>query len=104
MSKRWLLGIASAVVVLNLLDAIFTIFYTKSGVATESNPFMQGVLEAHPVIFMVTKLMLVSLCVMLLWRLQHRRTAVIGLMGAATMYVLLLGYHISAVPLAVAQL
>ncbi|MCW5802460.1 MAG: hypothetical protein KIT31_08735 [Deltaproteobacteria bacterium] len=104
MSKRWLLGIAGAVVILNLLDAVFTIFYTGSGVATESNPFMQGVLEKHPVVFMITKLSLVSLCVTLLWRFKHRHTAVIGLMGTAAMYCILLGYHLSAVPLAVAQL
>lgn len=104
MSRRWLLRIASAIVILNLLDAIFTLAYTSAGVATESNPFMQGVLETSPVVFMVTKLALVSLCVMLLWRLGSRRSAVLGLLTAATMYVVLIGYHLSAMPLLVAQL
>jgi hypothetical protein len=104
MSKRWLLILASAVVVLNLIDGIFTLAYTGCRVATESNPLMQGVLAASPVVFMITKLTLVSLCVLLLWRHGRQRFAIAGLVGTTVMYVLLIGYHISAVPRLLAQL
>ena len=104
MANRWLLWVASTVVVLNLFDAIFTLCYTSAGLATESNPLMQGVLASSPVTFMVTKVALVSLCVLLLWRLGHRMPAMVGLLGASVMYVVLIGYHLSAVPALLARL
>lgn len=98
MTRSRLMVVAGAVVVLNLLDAIFTILYTHVGLATESNPLMHTVLNAHPVVFMLAKLGLVSLGVLLLWRLRHRRSAVAGLFAVSTAYAMLLFYHLSAVP------
>lgn len=104
MNARWLLRIASAVVILNLVDAIFTLLYTSGHLAREGNPLMQGVLVASPVMFMITKLSLVSLCVFLLWRYGHRFAAVLGLIGSTVMYVILIGYHLTAVPLLIGRL
>ena len=104
MSIRRLTQLSSAIVVLNLLDAIFTLFYIHAGVATEGNPMMSGPLAASPVLFMAAKLTLVSLCVFLLWRLGQRRSAMIALTGATVMYTLLIGYHLAAVPKLVAVL
>jgi hypothetical protein len=104
MSKRQLMWFASAVVILNLLDAIFTVVYTSTGAATESNPMMRGVLASSPVVFMIAKLTLVSLCVFLLWRLGSRLAAGVALLGATAMYAIIIGYHISAMPLLVAHL
>lgn len=95
--------IASAVVILNLLDAIFTLTYTSSGVATEANPVMNHALDSGPLMFMIVKLSLVSLAVLFLWRMRHRRTAVAGLVGASVTYTTLLLYHLSAVPQLVAM-
>jgi len=88
---------AGAVVVLNLLDAIFTIIYTRTGLAIESNPLMDKVLVSSPVLFMIAKLGLVSLGVLLLWRLRHHRAARFGLVVTSTAYVTLLAYHLSGV-------
>lgn len=88
---------AGAVIVLNLVDAIFTILYTRFGVATEANPLMDQVLSSGPLVFMITKLSLVSLGVYLLWRLRHRRSAVAGLVAVGSAYVWLLVHHLSAV-------
>ncbi|MEJ7600327.1 MAG: DUF5658 family protein [Kofleriaceae bacterium] len=85
-------------VILNLLDAIFTLCYTHSGVASESNPMMQVALAAHPVLFVLAKISLVSLGVLLLWRMRHVRAAAFGLIGTTAAYSLLLLYHLSAVP------
>ncbi len=92
------MSVAGAVVlILNVLDAIFTIVYTSTGVAVESNPLMKGVLGASPVLFMLAKLALVSLGVLLLWRLRDRRAAVYGLVATGTAYATLIIYHLSAV-------
>lgn len=88
--------VAGMVIVLNLIDGIFTILYTHLGVATEANPLMDQVLSASPVVFMITKLMLVSLGVCLLWRLRHRRVAAAGLIAVGSAYACLFVYHLSA--------
>jgi hypothetical protein len=98
-SQQWLLGAGAAIVILNLLDAIFTIVYTRTGVANEANPLMDSVLHASPVLFMIAKLGLVSLGVLLLWRLRHHRAARFGLAATSAAYLLLLGHHLSGVGL-----
>ncbi|MEO8699823.1 MAG: DUF5658 family protein [Kofleriaceae bacterium] len=92
-----LLGAGAAVIILNLLDAIFTIIYTRLGLAVESNPLMDKVLVSSPVLFMIAKLGLVSLGVLLLWRLRYHRAARFGLLGTSTAYIALLVYHLSGV-------
>lgn len=76
--------LASAILILNLLDAIFTLTYTQSGLATESNAMMYGPLAASPTIFILAKITLVSLCVLLLSRVGPRKAALVGLVGATT--------------------
>jgi hypothetical protein len=92
-----LLLAAGVIIVLNLLDAMFTLVYTRSGLATEANPLMDQVLAASPVLFMLAKLSLVSLGVLVLWRWRERRTARFGLIGAAGAYAVLLVHHLSGV-------
>jgi hypothetical protein len=86
---------AAAIVILNLVDAVFTLLYTGSGMASEGNPLLSSVLSASPTAFMAVKLSLVSLGVLLLWRLRQRRAAVIGLVTTAMAYSTLMVYHLS---------
>lgn len=104
MSPRSLKLLASAIVILNLFDAIFTLTYTESGLATESNPMMHGPLAASPTMFILAKITLVSLCVLLLSRVGPRKAALVALVGATTAYTGIVLYHLSAVPLLVASL
>jgi hypothetical protein len=104
MPKQWLLRFASAIVILNLADALFTILYTTSGLAREGNPFMETVLTAGPVLFVLTKVMLVTVAVLFLWRYRHRSSVVLGLLGSTAVYVVVIGYHLSAVPLLINRL
>jgi hypothetical protein len=96
-STRILLAAAGIVVVFNLIDAMFTIIYIRSGLATEANPLMDGILAASPVLFMAAKLALVSLGVQLLWRLRDHRSARFGLFATSAAYMTLIAYHLSAV-------
>lgn len=95
-TKWWLLA-AGFVVVLNLIDAMFTLVYTRSGLATEANPLMDQVLHRSPVLFMLAKLTLVSLGVLVLWRWRERRTARFGLIATCGAYMMLLCHHLSGV-------
>ena len=100
--RGWLGGVAAAVVILNLLDAMFTLVYTDLGLAEEANPLLRQALTESPLRFVLIKLGLVSAGVALLWRLRHRRTAAIGLIATGAAYAWLLVVHLSAVPQLVA--
>lgn len=89
---RWA---ACIVIVLNMLDAVWTLTFIRIGAADEGNPLMDQALSHGPLLFMLAKLSLVSLSVLLLWRLRHRRAATVGLFSAAMTYVLICGYHVS---------
>ena len=92
------MGVAAALLLIgNLLDAIFTIGWIQLGAATEANPLMAGPMGASPIVFMISKLLLVSLGVALLWRLQKHRTAVFAMFGGASVYACLVVYHVSSV-------
>jgi hypothetical protein len=90
--------VAAAVLVLNLADALFTLIYIHAGLATEANPIMDQALTHGPVGFMAFKLALVSLGVLLLFRLRQRRAASVALCASAVAYGSLLVFHLSAVP------
>jgi hypothetical protein len=87
--------LAGLVIVLNLLDAIWTLSFVEAGVAAEANPLMSNALGHGPLGFMIVKLTLVSLSVLLLWRLRHRTFAAFGLWSGALAYSLVLAYHLS---------
>jgi hypothetical protein len=94
-AAQFLTYIAGIVIILNLLDALWTLAFVEAGVAQESNPLMQRALALGPVGFVVAKLTLVSLSVLLLWRLRHRRTAALALCSGAMTYALIVAYHVS---------
>lgn len=89
---RWA---ACLVIILNMMDAVWTLMFVQVGAADEGNPLMDQALSQGPVIFMIAKLALVSLSVTLLWRLRHRRSATVGLFSAAMTYIVICGYHVS---------
>jgi uncharacterized protein DUF5658 len=96
---RWLRGIVASVLVLNLLDAIFTIVVVVTHRASEANPMMADLVHNDPWLFMIVKLTLVSLGSYLLWRLRKRAFAVLAIFLAFFVYYLVLLYHLSAMDL-----
>jgi hypothetical protein len=89
--------VAAALLILNLVDGIFTLLWIQSGLADEGNPLMDQALSGGPVGFMIIKLSLVSLGVGLLWRLRHRRAAMVAMVATTTAYGSLCLYHLAAV-------
>lgn len=96
--ERRLAYLASAVVILNLLDAVFTLVYTEAGYAVEANPLMAAALRTAPIVFVAAKLSLVSLGVWFLWRVRRCAFAAAGLVASATAYTLVVAYHVTAMP------
>ncbi|MBL4683951.1 MAG: hypothetical protein JKY37_05135 [Nannocystaceae bacterium] len=98
---EWLRAIVTAVLVLNLFDAVLTVLWVQLGIATEANLLLAGVLERSAVLFMVVKLSLVSLGMGLLWRQRARPLAVFGIALVFCAYATLLVYHLRFVAVAI---
>lgn len=91
---RWLQGIVKALLVLNLLDAILTLIWVRSGLAREANPLIAQLVNEHAVGFVLVKLGLVGLGSWVLWHWRERPAAVIAIVAAFFTYYLILLYHI----------
>ncbi len=91
---QWLNGIIVAVVVLNILDLLFTLVWSQLGLMRESNVLMQQLLDVRPLLFVLVKIVLVSLGLFLLWRYRSHPFAVIGLFSIFTVYYSVLLHHL----------
>ncbi len=79
--------------IFNLLDAVLTLFAVNSGLAVEANPIMNELLARGSMHFMLTKLLMVSLGIILLWRLRRQTLAYIASIGVCGVYTLILFVH-----------
>ena len=79
---------------LNLLDALLTIVWVRSGVATESNQLMAGLLDIGNAPFLVVKITIGAVAAFVLYRWGHRPLARYGLAVALAVYIGLMGIHI----------
>jgi hypothetical protein len=91
---RWLHGIVMAVLVLNLLDAIFTLLWVRWGLARESNLMIDKLVDHHALAFFGVKLGLVAMGSWLLWRRREQPSAVVAIFVAFLAYYLVLLYHV----------
>jgi Mn2+/Fe2+ NRAMP family transporter len=90
---------AAALLIMNLLDGIFTLAAVHAGAASEANPLMQLPLHWGAVWFIAVKTGLVSAGVLMLWRARERFLAHAGLVGLTLVYAGVVVYHLSAVSL-----
>ena len=91
---RWLDMIVRVVLVLNLLDAAFTLFWVNAGLAREANPLMNELVVDHPLLFVGAKLGLVSMGSWLLWTHRTKALAVVSIFLSFLVYYLILLYHL----------
>lgn len=95
----WLAGILKVVVVLNLIDAVLTLFWVHAGRATEANPLLADLVVDQPLLFLLVKMGLVIPAAFVLWRNHQRPTAVVGIFGVFIVYYWLLLYHLQSMDL-----
>src|SRR5258706_8363470 len=91
---RWLEGIVKTVLVLNLLDALFTLVWVRWGFALEENLMIDGLVDHHAFGFLAVKLGLVGMGSWLLWERRHHASAVVAIFIAFLAYYLVLLYHV----------
>lgn len=91
---RWLAGVAEWVLVLNLLDGVFTLIWVEYFGAQEMNVMLSDLVVMDPLKFMLVKLSLVSLGILFLWRNRNKALAVIALFLAFYSYYMVLLVHL----------
>ncbi len=91
---HWLHGIAKWVLVLNLLDGVFTLIWVEFFHARELNIMMSDLVHTSGLSFMFVKLTLVSLGTLFLWRNRNNALAVTSLFIAFFSYYLVLLVHL----------
>lgn len=86
---------AVVLLVLNLLDGLFTTAYLHLGVAEEANPLMRLAWEVSPLLFMGVKLAVVSAGVAVLCAHRGTRLADVALKLAVGLYAVILVWHLA---------
>ncbi len=79
---------------LNLLDALLTIVWVRSGIATESNQLMASLLDIGTWPFLIVKIMMGAVAAIVLVKWGSRPLARYGLAVALAVYLGLMGIHI----------
>jgi len=92
---RWLRIIIASIIILNILDAIFTLFWVNAGMAKEANVLLRHLVHYHPVLFIIAKTSLVLAGSYILWKFRFNRYAVIGMFVLFLIYYALLLHHLS---------
>lgn len=89
-----LLGPIFLLFALNVLDALLTIFWVRSGVATESNQLMASLLDIGNGPFLGVKIAIGAVTAIVLFKWGNRRIARYGLAVALAIYIGLMGIHV----------
>ncbi len=92
---RWLHGIVKTLLILNLLDALFTLYWVRSGHAEEANQLLADLVEQHAVLFVLVKTTLVCGGSWLLWCKRDRAFAVVSIFVVFLAYYGVLLMHLS---------
>lgn len=79
---------------LNLLDALLTIVWVRSGVATEGNQLMATLLDIGNAPFLLVKIFIGAAAAFVLFRWGNMRLARYGLAAALAIYISLMGIHL----------
>ena len=92
--QRRFLHLLVFLLLLNIADTLFTLEWVHNmGIAEEANPIMAHLIAIDPMLFVVTKLTLVSLACLLLWRIRETTKAAWALVGVTVFYVGIIGIH-----------
>lgn len=81
-------------IVLNLLDAFFTLRFNELKLATEANPIMDYFLKIDPSLFFLVKFLLVSISAIFLYANRHVMLARYALLGGVALYTMVNMFHV----------
>ena len=80
---------------LNLYDAVLTVYATGALGLVESNPLMRRCLDSSPYAFFAIKLLVMTLCCLILGRraAKNPKSVWVVLLAIATVYAMICGWN-----------
>ncbi|WP_404363794.1 DUF5658 family protein [Corallococcus coralloides] len=84
-----------ALLLLNLLDGLFTLLFLQLGVAEELNPVMRVAYEQSPLLFMFSKLLIVNAGLCLLCLHRRLKASRFAIRAGAVVYAIIVVYHLA---------
>ncbi|RKG81162.1 MULTISPECIES: DUF5658 family protein [Corallococcus] len=84
-----------ALLMLNLLDGLFTLLFLQLGVAEELNPVMRVAYEQSPLVFMFSKLLIVNAGLCLLCLHRKLKASRFAIRAGAVVYAIIVVYHLA---------
>lgn len=84
-----------ALLMLNLMDGLFTLLFLQLGVAEELNPVMRVAYEQSPLLFMFSKLLIVNAGLCLLCLHRKLRASRLAIRAGAVVYAIIVVYHLA---------
>jgi hypothetical protein len=88
---------------LNIIDAILTIIWVRSGVAPEGNQLMASLMEESDLAFFGVKLLMGTLAAVVLLRWGNYKLARYGVAAALAVYIAVMGIHLLTLLTAIDQ-
>ncbi len=82
------------IILMNVIDGIFTIYWVWMQMAEEANPIMKMFLQYSPIVFMAVKVFLVNIGAWILWKYHHRVLSIICIVIAFLCYLAIILYHL----------
>ena len=86
--------ILSIIIILCLLDAILTMIWLSTGIAVESNPFMELLINKSHLLFIVIKMALTYVSIHILYKYKDRKGVLTASKMLAILYLIIIIYHI----------
>jgi len=83
-----------ALLVLNLFDGLFTLFFLQLAVAEELNPLMRAAYEHSPLLFMGSKMVVVNAGLLLLCLHRKMKASRLAIRAGAVVYACINLYHL----------
>ena len=88
---------------LNLLDALLTLYWVRTGVAPEGNQLMASLMEESDLAFLGVKILMGTIVALVILRWGDRRLARYGVAVALVVYFSVMGIHFLTFLTAVSQ-
>jgi len=79
---------------MNIFDALATTYWVTTGLANEKNPLMAFLLDCHPTLFIVVKLLVGVIVVWYLWERYSSKLTNFLVFITVLAYACVSGYHI----------
>ena len=79
---------------MNLADGFFTLGWVYTGLALEANPVMAEAIRLGPDTFILSKVALVTLACLMLWRHRTHFSARLAVVPAVVLYSYVMGGHV----------